>query len=95
MCQPTEATIGEEEDELFYFPHMAETLDNVHRFQMCAKPKPLKSCLKTVNIDLAPKGCSLASTICIIFLCQKKFSCKGPTGSPKYVHCRLAADDPI
>ena len=75
---PHTPAIEEEEDKLFSFLHMAEALHNVHKPPICVQPKPIKSCLKTINIDSEPKGCSLASTICSIFPFQKMFSCKTP-----------------
>ena len=91
----TKPTIKEKEDKLFSFPLIAEALDSVHKLPICAEPRPLKSCLKTANMDLEVKGCSFAPTICSIFPCQEKFSRKKPLGLPKYVCLRLAADDPI
>ena len=55
MWQPTEPTI--EENELYSFTHMTEALDNVHKSPIFVDTKPLKSCLKTVNINPEPKGC--------------------------------------
>ena len=93
---PIEPTIQGEEDELFSFPHMDESLNNVHKPPICADMKPLRSYLEPVIIDLESKGCSLASTICNIFPCQKKmFSCQTLSGLPKHVHFRLLANDPI
>ena len=57
MLQPPEATI-KEEDKLLLLTHMAEALDKFHKSPIYAKPKPLKSCLKTTNIDPECGGCS-------------------------------------
>ena len=82
MWYLTEPTIKEEADELFSFPHTAETLDNIHKLPICAEPKPLTGCLKTANIDLEPKGFSLASTICTILLVIKSFHKEAPQDYP-------------
>ena len=73
---------------------MANAADKVHKSRICAKPKPLRGCLKTANINLEPVGCTLASTICNAFSCQK-FSCKTPTRLPKHICFRLVADNSL
>ena len=51
IWHPTEPTIEEEQDELLSFPHMTEAFDNVHKPPVWAETGPLKSCLKTVDIN--------------------------------------------
>ena len=84
----------EEEDELFSLQHMAEALDIFHKLPLCAEPKPLKSCLKSSNMDPELKGFLLASTISSIFPCQKRLLRKNPSGLPKLIYFRLTTDDP-
>ena len=67
---------------------MSEALDSVCKLPTVAEPK-------TVNIDSEPKGHSLASIICGIFLIRKKISWKCPIGLPKCVYFRLVTDDLI
>ena len=93
MVQPIELTI-KEEDRLLSFQHISEALNKVNKSLIFPKPKPLKGCLKTANINPEPEGCSLLSTICNTFSCQK-FSHKFPTESLKHVHFILTSDDPI
>ena len=47
---------------------MAQALDKVNKFPICAKPKLLKSGLKTANINPEPEGCSLVPTCVTHFL---------------------------
>ena len=57
MLQSTKQTI-KEEDKLSSFPNMAKTLNKGDESLICTDPKPLKSCLKTNNIDIEPEGYS-------------------------------------
>ena len=73
---------------------MAEALDRANNFPIYIESQPLKCSQKTAKTNPESEGCSLVSTICNTFSCQK-FSCKIPTELPKYVHFRLTQDDPI
>ena len=54
MWQPNEPTT-QEDGRLFSFTYMVGALDKVNKSQICAKPKPLKSCLKLLTLNQSLK----------------------------------------
>ena len=73
LWQQTNPTI-KEMGKLFSSTHTADALDKVNKPLIFAKLKQLKSCLKTANINLELKGCSMSSILCNAFSCQKFFT---------------------
>ena len=72
-----------EEEQLFSFALIAETLNQVSKVQICVQLRPLKGSQKNANVNLEPESYSLVA----------KYSCKTPTELHECVQFRLTLDD--
>ena len=85
---PNRTNYLQEEDELFSFPYMFMR-------QQLVLNQNIEKLLKTINTDSEPEGSSLAPHHMQQFSMPENIFMQNPTGLPKHVCFRFAADDPI